>query len=166
LDPYAGKGVSAAVESGVRRVSVKPNRARIGRDGRRACTLRLCERIGSRVYQRTHRTSLSRATARQQLRRLSGVLDTGRALCDVSPTLTPQGLRPPLQRIKENDMTTKTITLNAKQARALAYWVHTFALEHNLDADFAKPENAQYFDLYNSIFEANDELNRRIKVMA
>jgi hypothetical protein len=62
-------------------------------------------------------------------------------------------------------MTTKTITLNAKQARALAYWVHTFAIEHNLDADLVKPENAQYFDLYNSIFEANDELNRRIKVM-
>jgi hypothetical protein len=56
-------------------------------------------------------------------------------------------------------MDTVTITLNAAQARALAHWVNTFAWDNNLEADLRNPDNEQYLAIFNTINDANEQLN-------
>lgn len=62
-------------------------------------------------------------------------------------------------------METVTITLNKNQARVLAYWVNTFAYEHNLEKDIDIPKYAEYLQLFNAVNNANEQLNpRKVRV--
>jgi len=57
-------------------------------------------------------------------------------------------------------METRTITLNAKQAKALAHWVNTFAEDYKIHDDLEQPENAQYLAVLADINLVSHELNR------
>ena len=63
-------------------------------------------------------------------------------------------------------METKIITLNAVQARALAYWVSEYAakvgmvdIDGNKTATFADPKYGDCAMLYDYILQVRDELN-------
>ena len=61
-------------------------------------------------------------------------------------------------------METVTITLNADQARALANWVNNYAWDKfgetgGIRKAMSAPDRAQYLELFDSINDANEQLN-------